>query len=128
MGLTGNLDTLRQLKRRLVDLPRSVAHDVSQRAAPALTELTRDAFDAGRSVYGGSRPAGVDGQALSLRKTGDTARLLRFSANGTVVRCVLGPKYAKYLIGKYDILPNGALPAAWSAALRDLVASTKAAL
>lgn len=128
MGLTGNIDSIRQLKSKLREIPRSLAHDVAQRAAPAMTELTRQAFDSGRSVYGEARPAGADGRELTLHKTGTVARLLRFASDGTVVRCVLGPKYAKYLIGKYGILPNGALPASWSDRLRALVASAKAAL
>ncbi len=125
MALRGDLSRLSQLKARLRDLPRTVAADVAQRAAPEMTQLTRQAFEGGRTVYGDARPAAAGGGALTLRKTGATARELRFVSIGTIVRCVLGPSYARYLIGKYGILPNGALPAAWSKRLRDLVAGVK---
>ena len=127
-ALRGDLDTLRRLNRRLRELPTSVAHDVAQRAAPMLTGLAREAHAARRSVYGESRPVGkTTGEMLDLEVTGKTAAALRFVANGTIVRCVLGTPYARFLIGKYGILPNGAIPAEWSARLRDLVASYKVA-
>jgi hypothetical protein len=125
-GLKGDISSLRALKSRIKNLPLSVAHDVAQRAAPVLTSATREAFDSGRSVYGEPRPLGVDGQALDLRRTGATAAQLRFVSNGTIVRVELGPSYARYLIGKYGILPNGALPADWSKKLGVLVHETKA--
>lgn len=127
MPVRGDISSIARLKSTINALPKSVAHDVAQRAAPAMTELARGAYDSGQTVYGESRPAGAGGQALTLKRTGAVERALRFVANGTVVRCVLGPvnrkgvEYAKYLIGKYSILPNGGLPAAWSARLRDLV-------
>jgi hypothetical protein len=88
-----------------------------------LTQLARDAHVARRSVYGESRPVGVSGEVLDLEVSGATARDLRFVANGTIVRAVLGTPYARFLIGKYSILPNGAIPAEWSARLRALVAA-----
>jgi hypothetical protein len=91
-----------------------------------MTELTRAAYDGGRTVYGEARPPAVDGGTLTLHKSGATARDLRFEAIGTVIRCKLGPRWARYLIGKYAILPNGALPAAWSKRLGDLVAGIEA--
>lgn len=124
-GLKGDLSSLRALKSRIRNLPLSVAHDVAQRAAPVLTSATHEAFDSGRSVYGEPRPLGVDGRPLDLRHTGATAAQLRFVSNGTIVRCVLGPKYARYLIGKYSVLPNGALPAEWSRKLAALVHEVK---
>ena len=124
MALRGDLGHIAGLKSRLRALPVSIAHDVAQRAAPEMTGLTREAFAGNRSVYGDPRPASrVSGAPLSLTRTGATARELRFVAVGTIVRCVLGPKYAKYLIGKYGVLPNGALPAAWSDRLRAVVAA-----
>lgn len=127
MGLRGDLSSLKKMKQTIKDLPRTVAVDVAKRAAPALTDLTREAFNSGRSVYGEARPTSkVDGHALTLHHTGATAGQLRFVQIGTVVRCVLGPKYARYLIGKYSILPNGALPARWSFKLGEIVKATKA--
>ena len=124
-GLKGNLSSIAGLKTRLRALPVTIANDVSQRAAPALTDLTVDAYLTDRTVYGESRPSAKDGSTLTLHKTGETRRTLQFVANGTIVRCVLGTKYARYLIGKYGILPNGALPVKWSRKLAEFVANTK---
>lgn len=125
MALRGDLSSVRGLKSSLRALPLSVAHSVAQRAAPAMTDLTEGAFQSKRTVYGEARPAGVNGNTLALFRTGRTRSTLKFVANGTIVRCVLGTPWAKYLIGKYSILPNGALPAAWSRKLGELVAATK---
>lgn len=126
MGLKGDLGSLKGMKASLKKLPVSLAHAVSKRAAPALTGLTTQAFHSNKTVYGDARPAGVDGNPLSLVKSGRTQRTLEFVANGTIVRCVLGTNYARYLIGKYGVLPNGArLPAEWSRKLGEIVSTTK---
>jgi hypothetical protein len=126
MGLRGDLGSIKGLKSTLRQLPTSIAHDVSKRAAPAMTGLTKQAFDAKRTVYGDPRPLSrATGKPLSLEKSGLTKSTLKFTAQGTIVRCVLGTKYAKYLIGKYSVLPNGALPAAWSRKLGELVQETE---
>jgi hypothetical protein len=98
MALRGDLTSLKRLKGTLRELPRTVAHGVAQRGAPVLTRLTQAAYDGGRSVYGDPRPAGVDGRPLTLERTGATRRTLQFTSNGTIVRCVLGTRYARYLI------------------------------
>lgn len=125
MPLKGDLSSLAKLKANLRDFPKTLAHNVAQRAAPALTDLTVEAFISDTNVYGDERPAGVAGNTLTLVKTGETRRTLRFVSNGTIVRCVLGRKYMKYLIGKYGVLPNGALPSRWSARLGEIVAQQK---
>jgi hypothetical protein len=125
LKVKGN-QTLAGLKRTLHEMPLTVAASVADRAEPVLTRETRGAFSSGRTVYGEPRPAGVDGKPLDLKATGDVSRELRFEAIGTIVRCRLGPEYSKYLIGKYGILPNGALPASWKRDLDRLVAETKA--
>lgn len=132
-GLQGDLSTVRGLKKRLQSLPVTIAHDVAQRAAPAMTDETRTAFDAGRSVYGEPRPRSeVDGTPLTLVRTGAIKSTLRFVSSGRITRCVLGPRsetsgqyYGKYLIGRYGVLPNGPLPAGWSQRLAEIVKSTK---
>lgn len=116
--------TFASLKRTLATLPRTLAADVAKRSSPVLTNLTQEAFIGGQSVYGDARPRGADGQPLDLYRTGAVAGQLRFTSNGTVVRAVLGPRYAKYLIGKYGILPNGALPVRWRSALQQVVKET----
>ncbi len=127
MGLKGDVGKLRTFKQQLREFPLTLAAEVSKAAAPALTDLTTGAYDGGRTVYGDTRPKGVDGQALDLDATGATRAQIRFVAVGTIVRCALGTPYAKYLIGRYGILPNGnaAVPAAWRAKLDALVAAQK---
>lgn len=75
--------------------------------------LAGGAYDSGQTVYGKSRPRGVDGQALSLEQTGASRRAVEFRATGRDIRTAPLPRYTRYLIGKYDVLPNGPLPAAW---------------
>jgi hypothetical protein len=113
-------DPFAGLKAALKRMPVSLANDVAQASAPGLTQRTANAYDGGRTVYGEARPAGVNGP-LTLEETGATRSHVRFVANGRVVRCVLPTPYAKYLVGKYKILPNGAMPAEWSQFLAGLV-------
>jgi hypothetical protein len=117
--------TFASLKQRLNTLPRTVAVDVARRASPQLTALTQEAFSGGSTVYGEARPLGVDGKPLDLQRTGAVAGQLRFTTNGTIVRAVLGPKYSRYLIGKYGVLPNGSMPVRWRSAMAQLVKETK---
>jgi hypothetical protein len=127
MAIKGDLSTLRGLKQRIAQMPVSVAHEVAQRAAPALTGLAVGAFDARQNVYGDARKAGPEG-VPSLVKTGATKRTLAATSNGTIVRFVLGTPWAKYLIGKYGILPIRALPSAWRNRLDGIVAETRVPL
>jgi hypothetical protein len=121
-GVKGN-QALAQLKRDLAAMPVSMAHDVARQVAPVLTMLAQQSFDAGVNVYDDARPVGVRGQSLSLVRSGATRRTVRFVANGTIVRCVLPTKYAKYLIGKYGILPNGKPPIRWTRSIDTIAAS-----
>lgn len=125
MGLKvkGN-QTLASLKRKLQEFPKTLAADVARRTAPPLTDLTQQAFTGQQTVYGDARPLGVDGQTLDLQRTGAVAEQLRFVSNGTIVRASLGPKYSRYLIGKYGILPNGPLPTSFRAAIDAQVKAT----
>jgi len=87
---------------------------IAKRIAAELTAKAGSDYDAGLTAYGDPRPLGVHGNALSLWATGDTRRDLAFKSDGgTKVRAVLGTPYAKYLIGKYQILPNRTLPVNW---------------
>lgn len=125
MALKGNLNSVKAFKSTLRALPKTIVADVARRAAPAMTTLTTSAFNANRTVYNDPRPPGVAGQALTLVKSGRTRDALRFVSVGTIVRCVLPTKWARYLIGKYGVLPNGALPAQWSRRLAEVVKETK---
>lgn len=126
MGLKGDVNKLRTFKQKLREFPLTIAAEVSRAGAPALTDLAGSAYDGGRTVYGDTRPKGVDGQALDLKVTGATRAQMRFVAVGTIMRCALGPRYSKYLI-RYGILPNGnaAPPAEWRAKLDAIVAAQK---
>lgn len=126
MALRGNLGKLQTFKQQLKALPITVAQEVAKKAAPAMTDLTREAYSGGRTVYGEARPNGVNGQPLSLHKTGATEGSLRFVQVGTIVRCVLGRNYQRYLIGKYGILPNGAMPSDWRKRLDQILGNVKA--
>ncbi len=116
------------LKRTLKTLPTVLAVDVASRAGPALTDLAQGANASRRNVYGDPYPIGARGQQLTLHRTGAVAGDLKFAVAGTTVRAVLSEKYAKYLIGKYNILPNGAMPAGWRAKLDTIVKETRVAL
>ena len=126
-GLRGNPGTLKELSGKLRALPKTLAAEVAAKAAPEITGLAQSAYDGGQTVYGDARPQGVDGE-LDLVATGTARAQIRFVAIGTQMRCVLGPKYARYLIGKYKILPIRALPASWRAKLGEVVAETKVKL
>lgn len=122
MALKGNLGTLRDLKRSLQQLPLTTAATIARHGAPEVSALARTAFDGGKTVYGQERPRGVDGQELALVRTGASRRAAQFTAEGTRMRTHVLPRYTKYLIGKYDVLPNGPLPAAWRERLTEIAA------
>jgi hypothetical protein len=119
-GLRGNPGLLRQLGSKLAQLPTTVRAEVARQAAPVVTALAQSAFDGGQTVYGDARPRGVDGEALDLHQTGAARASLTFTAVGTQIRSTTGPRYFKYLIGKYKVLPNNALPFRWRRALDDI--------
>jgi hypothetical protein len=120
-GLRGNPGLMRQLGAKLQKLPKTLQAEVARRGAPVCTELAQGAFDSGQTVYGEARPAGVDGGPLSLVGEGAARASLRFVATGTQIRCAFGPKHMKFLVGKYKILPNNALPFRWRARLDAIV-------
>lgn len=116
------LRSINALKRSLKKLPITSVARIAARAAPAMTDLAGGAYDSGQTVYGKPRPPGVDGQALSLERTGASRRAMAFAATGRDIRTKPLPRYTRYLIGKYDVLPNGPLPAAWRERLNDIAA------
>ena len=88
--------------------------------------LSHVAFRVGGAVHGKTlstsapRPLGVDGQKLSLVKSSKVKQSLGFNVAETTISAVLSQRYAKYLVGKYRILPQK-LPAAWAEYLTKLV-------
>ena len=113
MALKGNLNKMKHLRAFLRKQPTTVADEAARTSAPPVTTDLRANFHGGRTAYGDARPLGVDGEPLSLVKEGEVRDQLGFVALGHQMRAKLGPRYAKYLIGKYDILPNGAMPRGW---------------
>lgn len=122
MALKGDLRSLRNLKRMLSNLPITTAALIARSSAPEVSALAREAFDGGRTVYGSTRPRGVDGRELTLVKSGASRRAVRFEATGTQMRTAVLPRYTRYLIGKYDVLPNGPLPAVWRERMTEIAA------
>jgi hypothetical protein len=122
--LRGDLGTLRALRNSIASMPVTLSHAVAARVAPNLTEQAQDSYDSGRTVYGAARPKGVKGNDLDLVETGAVRSQLKFNALGTKVTVSIGPNYARFLIGKYGILPSGdraAIPAPWVAAIDRIV-------
>lgn len=113
MSLNGDPRTLRALAKSLRNMPITASARIAARAAPDMTVLASSAYDGGRTVYGSQRPRGVDGGELSLERTGASRRAMQFHATGTQIRTATLPRYTRYLIGRYDCLPNGPLPAQW---------------
>lgn len=120
MALQGDLRSLRSLRKAIAKIPITAAARLASRGAPEVSALAREAFDGGRTVYGSTRPRGVDGRELTLVKSGATRRAVRFEANGTQMRTAVLPRYTKYLIAAYSVLPNGPLPQVWRERLREI--------
>jgi len=117
--------SLRELKGVIAVMPITVAQEVATEGAKEMNVLLRAAFMARETVYGDSRASTkhAAGKDLSLLDTTATFRTLRFVQEGTVLRCALGTKYAKYLIGKYKILPIGdrtEIPVKWTRVLDEI--------
>lgn len=119
MALRGNVKNLRELEQRL---RRVGGHETGSRiarlGAVALTQQAQADFDAGNDAYGGGRPDGFHGP-VTLRRTGTLRSWLKFAATGLRMRVVLAVPYAKYMIGRFNVLPRGssAIPAKWGEAL-----------
>jgi hypothetical protein len=116
------LRSIRSLKRALKSLPITSVARIAARSAPAMSEFAQAAHASDKTVYDRPRPLGVDGRKLDLERTGATRRALQFIATGRDIRTTTLPRYARYLIGKYDVLPNGPLPAVWRERLREIAA------
>lgn len=122
MAFRGNPRNVREFEQRLRRIPSIAnAERIAKIAAGVITETARASFDAGETAYGDGRPSGKHGP-LTLVKTGTTRTHLTFAATGTRIRAVLSTKYAKYLIGKYGVLPSGnaPVPYKWQEALSEI--------
>lgn len=119
-GLQQGITSINRLKRAIRELPKHMQESVAEDAAGYLDIKIREDFAKARTVYDTPRPLSVDGKPLSLVRTGMIKQTLAFTAIGTIVRAELSTKYARYLIGKYKILPQR-LPVAWRQYLETLV-------
>lgn len=119
-NLAKGITSLNRLRSSIKALPLRIRTAVAKDAAEILTREIRDEYDSGRTVYDTPRPLGVAGQPLSLVKTGKVRGSLAFVTVGTIVRAQLSTRYARYLVGKYKILPQR-LPVKYAQALEQLV-------
>lgn len=123
-NIARGITTINRLRASIRDLPLRLRSAVAKDAEGILNRDVHSAFDGGQTVYGTARPTSKDpkraGAPLSLVKTGRTRGALNFVAIGTILRAQLGTKYARFLVGKYQILPQR-LPAAWRLELEQLV-------
>lgn len=121
-GVKGGFDKLRNFETKLRSMSKVVAVKVAAKAAPIISDLAKATFEAGQDAYGLLWEPGRDGQKITLRKSGALERYAAtYAAIGTRIRAVLGVPYAKYQIGKRPVLPRGALPVAYSDALKRIV-------
>jgi hypothetical protein len=112
-------------------LPRALAQQVTEEAAPVITDLARKTFEASENAYGVPWRPGADGGKVTLRQSGNLARQIRYVAIGTKIRVALGVRYAKYQIGRRPVFPTqgAALPREYARALsRIAVNAIRAAL
>lgn len=118
-GLRGNIGKLKDFAASLRQLPVQVGQKVAASVAPPLTTIVQTDFDASRDPYGIPWAPGVDGQRVTLRKTGALARGLVYRAIGRKLRLQLAPVYAKYQVGKRRIAPaqGAALPTEYSSVI-----------
>lgn len=103
---------IEEIKRLIAQLPKYLKQEGARRVAEKATELTLRAYDSGRQVDGSLRPLGVRGNKLTLVKTGETRRGLRWvGRRGQVILIAAG---ATQYIAKYGILPDAkGIPQGW---------------
>lgn len=114
------ITTMNKLKAAIKTMPQRMRTAVARDAAGYLDIEVRRQFNAGATVFDTPRPLGVDGQTLALVKTGSVQKSLGFNAKDARISAVLSQRYARFLVGKYRILPQK-LPAAWAEYLTKLV-------
>jgi hypothetical protein len=124
-----SIDAIRVLERSLRQLPRVLAARVARAAAQQLTELGRATFRNSQNAYGDPWAPGAEGQTVTLRKSGALAGTISYVATGTRLRAHLGPRYAKYQVGKRPVFPRfgATLPQTYSSAIHARAAAEIAA-
>lgn len=114
------ITSLQKFSADLRRLPTVLAQRVAAEAAPVLTDIALETFNAGENAYGTVWSPKADGTVATLRKSGRLANTVHYVAIGTKLRLALGVSYAKYQVGRRPITPpQGApLPVAYSDALK----------
>jgi len=112
--------SLRQFSDDLKRLPKVVAFKVAERAAPVITALAKETFDASETPEGKAWAPGKKGKKITLVKTGALQRWIKYVAIGSRIRVSLGVPYAKFQIGKRPVFPRqvGDLPESYQRALQ----------
>lgn len=116
--------SLKVLIKALSGMSQKVATETAKEAASEITDLGRKTFDASETAYGDRWEEGKEGQKVTLRKSGRLAEGIKYVAIGAKLRAVLGPKYAKYQVGKRPVFPRhgASLPLPYVQVLRERVA------
>lgn len=124
-NMAAGITSINRFRSAVKALPLRIRSAVAKDSEAVLTRQTQEAYDGGETVYGTPRPTSKSkerpGAALTLRKSGKVRGSLAFVAIGTILRAQLGMRYAKYLVGKYGVLPNGRIPALMRAELEKIV-------
>jgi hypothetical protein len=120
-GLQKGISSINRLRGEIKALPLRIRSAVAKDAAAILDRRMRDSFTAGETVYGTPRPVSVKGTPLKLVKSGKTQNALHFVSVGTIVRAQLATPYAKYLVGKYQVMPQSSIPAEWRPDIEQVV-------
>lgn len=113
--LAGIAEIQRRVKRVRTQLRGRAAAGIARE----FTRLTRKAYDTGRQVNGAPRPLGVAGNKLTLVRTGETRRGLRYASRRGKVSIRLAGA-SQYLL-RYGILPTRELPPKWTRAASAVV-------
>ena len=118
------MSSLAEFAARLRKLPTVLAIEVAKAAAPVMTDLVHQTFEASEDAFGGSWKIRSDGNRATLKKSGALAKTVKYVAVGTKIRLALGVSYARYLIGSRPIAPKQGegLPVAYTQALSQVVA------
>jgi hypothetical protein len=119
MSVRGNFRSLDQFSKQIKRLPKETAAKAAKIAAPEITRLGHETFDAGEDAYGNTWKPLKDGAPATLHKTGAMEEHLEYEAVGPKLKVKLGVKYARYQIGKRPVFPKrGKLPDEYIAVLQ----------
>lgn len=116
----GDVRKLKDLHKLLFEMTETAAIRVAAASVGGINAQSERSYAAGETPEGQPwKPSEVTGERVTLVKSGNLKRQVRYVAIGTAVRCALGVKYAKYQIGKRRVFPhkNSLLPVAYREAI-----------